>query len=299
MKKQVVGLALVALAVSSLSASADVVALKRYAGLADGRGFDASLASAIADGSVTVYTGQNAVADTFVYSDQGWAQSQIYKNFGGSTVAGSNQALLVKFGLDMLPGFTGSTVAKAELRFYTQGGNAGLGDTGYITTSDWTEGSGTDTYPGAAGGVSGAHPTGYNDNSYQHADGTAVNVGWPPNMSIAPFSWADNQPFTPTKDGVATTNGMAHNSWGVTQGQWDQYVTVDVTEIMQLWANGTANYGLFVDGNKNYGLFLSENMTNSEWQPVLVMDYAPVPEPMTLTLLALGGLAVLRRRVNG
>lgn len=260
------------------------------------------------NGSATVYSGQGMIGDAYLYTDTGWAQSLIYTNSGAATQTPAYAPLLVKFGLNAVPGFAGSTVAKAELRFYTPGGNQGLYNTGYVTTSDWAEGNKTAVYYGfgdfpgkdvAAPGVTGAAPSALNTDAFQWPDGTAVDVGYPPDMSKAPFSWANSQPFAPSKDGVSVVGGITHNPWGVTAGQWDQYVTVDVTPILQSWANGTPNYGLFADSTGNYSLYLSENTTNVNWQPVLVMDYSPVPEPTTLSLLALGGLAVVRRRANG
>ncbi len=114
---------------------------------------------------------------------------------------------------------------------------------------------------------------GFNTGAYQTADGTQVNVGYPPNMSIAPFSWAGGQPFAPAKDGVSVVAGLAHNPWGVTAGQWDQYLTINVTPILQTWASGTANYGLFIDSTGNYGPYLSEETANPDWQPVLFIEY--------------------------
>jgi MYXO-CTERM domain-containing protein len=305
MRSKVLLVVVLLLVIGSSLATADVVALKRSPGLTDSRGFDASLASAISGGTVSVYTGQSALGDALVYTDQGWAQQLIYANSGAVTSTPAWATVLVNLDTNALPGFAGSTVAKAELRFYTPAGNQGLYNTGYVTYSAWAEGNKTDAlygwgnYPGldpAAPGVTGAYPSAVNTGPFQLADGTPVDVGYPYDMSKAPFGWSGNQPFGFAKDAASAVSGVAHNPWGVTEGQWDQYVTVDVTSILQLWANGTPNFGLAMDSTGNYGLFLSENATNPDWQPVLVMEYAPTPEPMTLTLLALGGLALIRRR---
>ena len=269
----------------------DVVAIKRTPGLTDGRGLAPAFANAIADESITVYTGQGVIADTgSLYTDQGWAQSNIYLNCGGSSQAGSGQPLLAKFGLSALPNFAGSTINKAELRFYTPSGNQGMYHTGYVTSSDWIEGTASSGYPGAAGGVSGAHPMGFNTGPYQTANGTPVNVGYPPNMSIAPFSWANDQPFAPAKDGVSVVIGVAHNPWGINPTKSDsQYVTIDITPILQTWANGAPNYGLFIDSAGNYGPYLSENATNPDWQPVLFVEYYQiVPDPAAPSVPSLG-----------
>jgi hypothetical protein len=253
----------------------DVVAIKRNPGLTDGRGVAPVFANALAAGTITVYTGQGMIADAgSLHTDQGWAQGDIYLNYGGSPQADAWLPLLVKFGLNALPSFAGSTINKAELRFYTSGGNQGMYNTGYVTTSDWIEGSQAGGFPGPAGGVSGAHPMGFNTGTFQAADGTAVNVGYPPNMSIAPFSWAGGQPFAPAKDGVSVVRGVAHNPWGINPAKGDsQYVTIDITPIVQAWARGTTNYGLFVDSTGNYAPYLSENATTPDWQPVLFVEY--------------------------
>ncbi len=126
----------------------DVAAIKRSPGLTDGRGLASTFASAISAGTVTVYSGPGMVADTgSLYTDQGWAQSNIYLNDGGSPQAGSGMAMLVKFGLSAIPNLAGSTINRAELRFYTPGGNQGMYNTGYVTTSDWIEGIQTGGFP--------------------------------------------------------------------------------------------------------------------------------------------------------
>ena len=69
---------------------------------------------------------------------------------------------------------------------------------------------------------------------------------------------------------------------------------------MQLWANGTANYGFFIPQAQNTPLLkLSEIAATlgSEFQPTLFIAYEPTPEPTMVCLLATGlaGM-VLRRR---
>ncbi len=217
-----------------------------------------------------------------------WAPQDIYRSYGGSTGAASGRPLLVKFNLDAVPNFAGSTINRAELRFYTWGGNSGMYNTGYITFSDWIEGTCSGGFPGATGGVSGAHPMGYNTGAYQTADGTPVNLGSPANTALAPCSWANGLPFDPAKDGVAVVHGLAHNFWGVTPGTNNQYLTIDITPILQLWASGLTNYGLFVDTTGNYGPAMSET-TAADHQPTLFIQYyTPIPDPTAPSTPQLG-----------
>ena len=53
-----------------------------------------------------------------------------------------------------------------------------------VLTHDWIEGTKNGTYPGAAGGVSFAHPVGYNTGTNQNASGGTT----PPLQSWGPTS---------------------------------------------------------------------------------------------------------------
>ena len=261
-----------------------VIAIKRGPGLTDNRGLATTFANAVSAGTIPVYTGQDMVADCgSLNTDTVWAPQDIYKNYGVSTQAASGRPILMKFGLSSVPNFSGSTINRAELRFYTWGGNAGMYNTGYVTFSDWIEGTKNGSWPGASGGVSGAHPMGYNTGPNQTAGGAPAPLNTP---GFA--SWADGLPFAPAKDGIALVHGIAHNPWGVTPGQQNQYLTIDVTPILQVWANGTPNYGLFIDNTGNYGPSLSETAPG-DTQPVLFIEYyTPVPDPSTPSVPQLG-----------
>lgn len=295
MKKfMVVSIAVIVMA-TSLLANAAVVALKRDATLTDFSGLDASLTN------LTVYSGQGAVADTYINTSN---QTLMYANAGGSTqMSQQGLTVLAKFGLNQLPGFAGSTVAKAEVRFVSppNNGNWGLDQTGYITSSDWSEGNksgpGLWGYPGdypglslagqpAMAGASGAHPNGLNTDAYQDANGGTTGP-------LA--SWANNQPFAASKDGVASGSQVG-TSWVSINGQYYAYTVDDITAMVQAWANGQPNYGMYLLGEGNLTPYMSEETVDANYQPVLVIDYSPVPEPASLVLLALGGLALLRRR---
>ena len=78
-------------------------------------------------------------------------------------------------------------------------------------------------------------------------------------------------------------------------------MTYDVTSIVQDWSNGDSNYGFVLQSlglNAGDGLFLASSeyagSAGDVARPTLDIDY--VPEPITIALLGLGGLAVLRRK---
>ncbi len=269
------------------AANTGIVALKRSPGLTDGRALSSVFQTAITSGTVTVYSGPGAVADADLYLNTGWAQQYLYMNRGAAGQAGENQPVLVKFGLELVPGLAGGLVKKAELRFYATLGNTGCNNIGYITSFDWAEGNKAgwaypDTSP-AAPGVSGAHPAGLNTGPYQTAAGVPVDPGSPP---VYVASWAGGQVWAPGKDGIMAVSGKAYTLVGVTTGQWDQYLTFDVTPILQLWADGTPNYGLFVESVGNYPIYLSETTASVDWQPILMLDYQANAAPSAVTDLA-------------
>lgn len=270
-----------------------VVAMKRDPGLADNRGLASTFSTAVSNGLIPV-TGPGMVADVgCLNTDLVYLPQNIYYNYGGSTVASSGRPILVKFALTAIPSFAGCTVNRAELRFYTNSGNTGMSHTGYITSSDWIEGSRTGSSPGSAGGASGAHPMGHNAAAYQTTDGVPVALNAP---GFA--SWANGQPFAPSKDGVTVVTGLAHNPWGIVPGDSDtQFLTVDVTPILKLWAAGTPNYGFFVDNTGNYYPCLSEN-TSTERQPTLFVEYYQyTPDPTTPTVPYMGSATATTVRI--
>lgn len=99
---------------------------------------------------------------------------------------------------------------------------------------------------------------------------------------------------------VATANSASYAD-GVTflipQGT---VIELDVTAIVQNWANGDANYGFMFQSSGNAAgdaLFMasSENATEAD-RPTLIIDGDLVPEPGSIALLAIGGALLARRR---
>ena len=181
-------------------------------------------------------------------------------------------------------------VNKAELRLRNASGNSGtFGPLSYVVTQDWSEGNKTGNYPGiapAAAGASRAHPNGINSASNRQADntaGTSTSGDWGVN--------GDSQ-WNQAVDAAEVPNL-------VTKAVASSFRVYTVTDTVNNWAQGTvANRGFALPGNTGaYALYLSEyGATNANYEPVLFVDYTPVPEPISLALLALSIPAVLLRR---
>ncbi|MCG3180687.1 MAG: hypothetical protein BIFFINMI_03050 [Phycisphaerae bacterium] len=298
---------LIAVLLPSLSASAAVVAMVDLVNdttVAAGGPLDTTFSSAITANALTIYT--NSVADAYLAN----TSNSRYGNYGASTSAPGNgggpQPVILKFDLSLLPGFVGGTINVAELRIYQNAGNTGTRAAGYITTHDWVAGTGTGGYPGttdpSTGGVSFAHPIGFNTAALRNAENgtTAPLASWGPN-SDSYFTYGTVAGNTAGGDG----SNSATDSDGMValKGSTNKYNVWSVTDIVSLWAAGTPNYG-FVALNGNNWVYYTSDIATEAYRPVLFIDYTPAvttPEPATLALLSLGGLltvagAARRRR---
>lgn len=111
-------------------------------------------------------------------------------------------------------------------------------------------------------------------------------------------SWTDGY-YMGYGDRVADGGGVPiiYDTQTVTIGNYSD-VVFSMASAVQYWADGGTNYGLFLDadnsGYDTYVQFCSSEVAGSE--PVLSLTYEPIPEPLTLILLGIGGLAAVRSK---
>jgi MYXO-CTERM domain-containing protein len=278
-------------AMVTATAGADVVALKRDAGIVSGGNLDSVFADAISGATASVVTGTAEDARLWNAGDDRW------QNHGAATTT-STDAALYKFDLSSIP--FGSTIQLAEIRIVQNNGNTGTRSLGYVATWDWIEGTELTWYPGAAGGSSYAHPAGFNTAANRTADNT---TGQPRQ------SWGDgNDFFNPTAttsgticpvDGTSPGDGAGSRTHKTLTGGNLSPLVFDVTDVVTAWVNGSLpNYGFYTNdtgGGSSYVYRLSEYGSTS--QPVLFIDFTPpVAEPGFAGLLLVGTGAALRRR---
>jgi hypothetical protein len=290
-------------------ADAAIVALKRDALLDVNTGLDATFKTAMTNGTMQVYSdassGKDMVNDTDLWYSTSYTTNG-YRNTGlnakARALGGSTFVQLYKFDLSALPGFVGGTVNKAQLRLYYGAGNSGY-SVGYITSTNWSEGNkgdatnGDGNFPGAgtpALGATLAHPNALNTAANQNGSGgtTAPLQGWGVNHDSWWTEAGDGSPSLKASAAFASYSTALPSG---TNPSYDGFATMNVLSMVQLWAAGTPNYGFYGSVySNNRDVNFSETLVGASFQPVLVLDYTPVPEPMTLVLLALSSVGLIR-----
>ena len=231
----------------------------------------------------------SAMVDDAVLAGHSSLDEKNYATSGYMTVGWANNEALdnrpvMRFDVSAIP--AGATINSATLEFSFR--DAGYG-TAMVEVCKIT--------PANAGWIEGVG---------QDVDALPGEVCWNyKNFNTA--AWAGSAGLnTPGVDYDATPLATVPNYRGAgatnpTNG-YDEWM-VDITSTVQDWVNTPANNaGLLFKNQDGYGLVQS-NMVSSEfvageyyYEPALVVDYTPVPEPMTIAILGLGGLLIRRKK---
>jgi hypothetical protein len=141
------------------------------------------------------------------------------------------------------------------------------------------------------------------ENIYDGVTGYGVNWRYRDNNQSLAWSgpvyggWNDS---TDIGNGVAWIKPTGGSGQGYEPGSWALW---NVTNSVRSWYAGAENNGflmaavqLYGNGSIAGGVFSSRNNTSSYplYRPILEINFTP--EPATLSLAVLGGLAVIRRR---
>lgn len=240
--------------------------------------FSASLAGA---DTLILQNGLDSYAGT---EDVKLVESTPSYNFGGVTdmavrsvgTSSGWYTSLVKFDVSEIP--AGATIQSATLSLYNYSKGSGTARiNAYRMKREWVEGNGDGTWN--YGRYSGATYSCYDRNLTET------------------FTW-DSRP-----DGAAGARGTgdAESTYAASANWTDAnaWVDLDVVTDVQAWIDGDVNNGWTLrEATYNIvpAFYSSEYSGDTALRPKLTVTYEAIPEPATMGLLAVGGIAAFIRR---
>jgi len=220
-------------------------------------------------------------------ADDTWLNQDEYaKNYGGDTslhvrrdvdpTEDDDRTSLVRFNLSSIPENAVINSAKLSLYYY---------DEWYMTSSDYLDVS---VFPLKASwdeGVGGSGGDIRSGASWQYRYALPNNATWQVNGARGSNDRA-------AADAVVTLDD--------TVGRWVDWQSANLTQTVAKWYVGTlTNNGWAMDytraSDDEDGVIFWSGEEDS-WGPKLTVEYTIIPEPVTLSLIAIGGVALLRRR---